>query len=307
MDAVAELEERVRRYGAERYPVQRATALFHLGTALAESNPARARGLLAESASLFAAAGLAVEEAKARNALGAALRALGAQDSAADAFRAAAAAFEPGSRERGAALFNLGLVTRDPEPLEAARELFPPGSREHAAARRELGILRLERGDVDAAAAELAAATETGDGAAANALGLARLAQGRVDDAIDAFRSAGGPTADANLSLAYERADDLPRARDAAVRAITAREAAPAVRAQAAQVLGRSGGELASDDDAEEVLRSLLELPPSEFEHLLATLLPVRAQLERVAPRFHAPQELRVRETIARLWSARTI
>jgi len=40
---------------------------------------------------------------------------------------------------------------------------------------------------------------------------------------------------------------------------------------------------------------------------VLDALLPLRAQLERVAARFHAPQELRVRETLERLWSSRTI
>src|SRR5919204_391345 len=261
--------------------------------------------LLAESASLFAAAGLTLEEAKARNALGAALRGLGALGAAAEAFRAAAAGFDPGSRERGAALFNLGVVTREPEPLEEARELFPAGSREHAAARRELGMVLLERADVAAAAAELSAAVEAGDRGAANTLGLARLAQGRFDDAVDAFRVAGDPTADANLALAYEQMGDTERAREAALRALKERGGAPAARTQAAQVLARSATELGSDDDAEAVLRAALELPSNEFEHLLATLLPARTQLDRVAARFHLPQELRVRETLERAWNSR--
>jgi tetratricopeptide (TPR) repeat protein len=304
--AVAELEDRLQRYSAERYPVQRATALFHLGTLLSASDPGRARELLGESASLFADAGLASEEAKARNALGAALRALGEINAAAAAFRAAAAAFAGGSRERAAALFNLGLVTRDAAPLEEARELFAAGSREHAAARRELGVLHLERDDVEAAAAELAAALEAGDEAAANALGLARLAQGRVDEAAAAFRRSGDPMASANLALVYERAGDAARAREAALRALTARGAASAVRMQAAQVLARLGADIVSDDDAEAILRAVLELPTSEFEHLLETLLGARAQLERVAARFHLPQELRVRETLEALWVSRT-
>lgn len=341
MDVTAELEARLRRYPADRYPVQRATALFHLGTAVADADPPRARAVLTESVDLFTAAGLEVEAAKARNSLGAALRALGQVEAAAEAFRLAAAAFAPGSPEAGAASFNLGLVLRDADALEQARRTFPPGSRERAAALRELGVLHLEHGLLEEAVAALEEAASGGDRTAANPLGLARLAQGRVDEAIDAFRTVGDAAARANLAVAYERARDHPRARLAARQALAMRDVPEPVRVQAAAVLARLGdvrGDLAAalarelperraalardevarwaeadpaevaaeassldDDAAEAVLGAVLELPPDRFERLLLRLLPARARLERVTARFHAPQEQRVRQTLARL------
>jgi len=364
VDAVAELEERVGRYDAERYPVQRATALFHLGSLLADGDAARAREALAESVVLFARAGLAIEAAKAQNALGAAHREAGADEAAADCFRDAARAFAGcgARREEAAALFNLGLVTGSRDALEHARALFAAegARREEAAAAREVGASLLSDGEAEAAIPFLQRARELGDPAAPNALGLARLAAGDAGAAAELFREAaavhplsvrpaGYAMAKANLALALEQAADVRRARLAARQALGVATAPPAVREQASAVLGRVGegrGDLApvlaeepperaatsardevtrwadadpaereaeavawaGDDDAAEVLLgAVLELPSAQFEAVLGALVPARPQLERVASRFHAPQELRVRETLARLWSSTTI
>ena len=65
------------------------------------------------------------------------------------------------------------------------------------------------------------------------------------------------------------------------------------------------------DDRAEALLGGLLELPPEPFARVLGAVLAAggasaRVQLERAASVFHAPQELRVRETIDGLWSTET-
>jgi len=53
-DAIAQLEERLRRYPDDRYPVQHATARFHLGAALAQaSDLAGAEEALVVAAHLF--------------------------------------------------------------------------------------------------------------------------------------------------------------------------------------------------------------------------------------------------------------
>ena len=363
MDDVAELEARVRRYRADRYPVQRATALFHLGSLLTDANAARAAAALHESIDLFLEAGLALEAAKARNALGAALREAREADSAATEFDAAARAFASlgAEREQAAALFNLGLVTRAPAPIERARDLFGEqgARREEAAAERELGTVLLAAGETQRAAAALERARKGGDPGAPNALGLARLAAGNAQEAADLFREAAAlhprsvrpaehAMAKANLALALEVTGDTARARLAARQALAVAAAPAPVSEQAATILERLGserGDLArvlgedspecaavaardevarwvdagaeereaeaaawdgDDDAAETLLGTLLELPPEQFELVLDALLPLRAQLERVAPRFHLPQELRVRETLERLWSTRT-
>src|SRR4051812_16277041 len=126
VDALAELEARVGRYDGDRYPVQRATALFHLGSLLIDRDGARAREALSESVALFERAGLVLEAAKARNALGVALREVGELKAAAGCFRDAAGVFADrrAHREEAAAVFNLGLVTRSAEALERARAAF---------------------------------------------------------------------------------------------------------------------------------------------------------------------------------------
>jgi tetratricopeptide (TPR) repeat protein len=358
VDAVEELEDRLRRYDAERYPVQRATAAFHLGTILTASDAERAASLLEESAALFTQIGLREEAAKARNAYGASLRELGDYEAAATAFTAAAEELtEP--RDRAAALYNLGLVVGDPARLEEARALFAQANarREEAAAARELGSLLLARGEAERA---LALLTDAADDAA-NPLGLALLAAGRPSDAVDAFRRAAVANprtvrpvefamAKANLALAYEQCGDPARARLAARQALGVAGAAKPVREQAAALLERAGNArddllrvlgdeprdrwpgivreqaalwtadsealnadaptlAAALDDAlaETLLGALLELPPDAFERLLDAFLHAgaREQIERAASLFHAPQELRVRETIERLCNSR--
>src|SRR5215212_11475176 len=91
LEAIEELEERLARFPPERYPVQHATAQFHLGVALANAGrPAEAERALHVAARLFAPDRLPTEHAKATNALGAALRLAGRLDEAAAAFSRAA-------------------------------------------------------------------------------------------------------------------------------------------------------------------------------------------------------------------------
>jgi len=87
--------------------------------------------------------------------------------------------------------------------------------------------------------------------------------------------------------------------------AVARDEVARWVDADPAECAAEAAAWTGDDDAAELLLGALLELPPAQFESVLDALLPLRTQLERVAPRFHAPQELRVRETLERLWSTR--
>jgi tetratricopeptide (TPR) repeat protein len=262
---IDELEQRLARYPAERYPVQHATAQFHLGVALTNARaPEAGMRALERAVVLFAEAGLRAERAKALNALGAALREVGDVEGAAGAFAEAADAFAEAQLplEEGAARFNLGLVRRDPEALRRARGLFGEGRAavQTAAAERELGAVLLEQGELDEAAVVLEQAAalseragdEAGTGAAVNALGLIRFAAGRTSEAIDLFRLAVGAhprtvrpaefaMAKANLALAYERGGDAPRARLAAKQALGVAEASPSVVSEAEGVLGRLG------------------------------------------------------------------
>jgi tetratricopeptide (TPR) repeat protein len=265
-DLIEELESRLERYPADRYPVQHATAQFHLGVALTNAGQVAAAAHALDCAeALFRRVGLSRERAKTVNALGAALRLLNRTHEAAEAFAEAAAGLT--GAERGAALYNLGLARRDEGKLsdaaaafEQARELLDAVPAQAAAAARELGTTLLQRGDVGAAATVLAEAAEdaehagdaSGLGATANALGLAFLAAGRADAAVDAFQRALGAhprsvrpgeyaMAKANLALAYEYAGDLCRSRLAARQALGVRSAAPAVVEQAELVLERIG------------------------------------------------------------------
>jgi tetratricopeptide (TPR) repeat protein len=264
---IESLEERVRRYPPERYPVQHATAQFHLGVALANAGRAdAAEEALRAAVLLFDQDALPVEHAKALNALGAALRARGRLDEAAEAFRAAVEAFASvgEEREHGAAVFNLGLVERERDRPDDATAHFAESAKllgeARAPALRELGALLLEHGDVaaairtleDAAALHAQLDDEPGRGAAANTLGLAYLASGRAAEAIAVFREAlasyprtirGNEYAmvKANIALAYEQVGDLSRARLAARQALTATETPAAVAEQARGVLDRIG------------------------------------------------------------------
>jgi tetratricopeptide (TPR) repeat protein len=268
MDTIAELEERLVRYPADRYPVQHATTQFHLGLELTNAGrPGEAEQALRIALSLFEPTGLDRERGKTLNALGAALRAAGRPAEAATEFSEAAEVLE--GAERGAALYNLGLVRRecgdDPQALvafERARDLFDAGSTpaEAGAAGRELGATLLRAGDVASAISALersldlaeGAGDEDGLGAAANALGLAHLAEGRTGEAVDALRRAiashprsirpqAHAMAKANLALAYEQAGDAPRARLAAGQALGVNEAPEAVVEQARALLSRLG------------------------------------------------------------------
>ncbi|WP_219415769.1 hypothetical protein [Pseudonocardia nigra] len=263
-----ELAARLARYPADHYPIQHATASFHLGCALTEAGRfAEAERALAVAAELFGPD--RVERAKAVNARGAALRAAGAPGAAADYFQQAAAGFAAAGLplERGAALFNLGLVRRELgadaiDCFRQARTLLDadrvPGPA--AAAARELGAALLTAGDAEAAARVLADAGAlaecgrdlAGLGASLNTLGLARLAQGAPREAVEAFLGAAGAhprsvrpeghaMAVANLALAYERSGEPVRARFAARQALGVPGAPAPVRSTADAVLQRLG------------------------------------------------------------------
>jgi tetratricopeptide (TPR) repeat protein len=288
-DVIQELESQLARYPAERYPVQHATAQFHLGVALADVGDTSAAAQALECAeSLFGRAGLARERAKALNALGAARRLLGDLRGAEHAFAEAAAAFARNDMrlEEGAALFNLGLVVRESEPAEAKDAFERAGRllrrpREAAAAKRELGITLLGLGEVDLAMELLAEAAslseraedQAGRGAALNALGLADLAAGRAEDAVVAFRAAVAShprsvrpqefaMVKANLALAYERLGATARARLAARQALDAPDPPAPVVEEAESLLSRLGGSrddltvaLVEEDEPEVTIR----------------------------------------------------
>lgn len=272
MEPILELEQRLARYDATRYPVQHATTQFHLGVVLADAGRVQeAIESLASAAELFDPEALPVEHAKALNALGAALRLAGEFERAEASFERAAELFERSSleQEHGAALFNLGLVRRERDPAAAAecfrRSAALLAGGQEAAAARELGATLLALGELDEATRTLERAVElaergdsAGYGGALNALGLARLAAGEAEGAIESFRQAAGAhpramrpaefaMAKANLALAYEQHGDTPRARLAARQALGVAEPPVPVAAQAAAVLERIGGAIAND------------------------------------------------------------
>ena len=288
LDPITELQQRVARYDEERYPVQSATARYHLGVVLADTGRVEeALDSLTRAAQLFAPELLPVEHAKALVALGAARRLAGELGSAAAAFERAAELFAAAGleQERGAALFNLGLVRRAGDPRAAAEcfrlatGLLTGASR--AAVRRELGATLLELGELDEAISTLEEALElaergdaAGFGGAANALGLAHLAAGSPEAAIAAFRQAAGANprsvrpaefamAKANLALGHERAGDLPRARLAARQAFGVAGAPAPVTAQAEALLARAG------PPAGDLRQVLAEEPVERWEALV--------------------------------------
>jgi len=269
-EAVVELERRLRMYPRDRYPVQHATASFHLGTLLLQrDDAAAARDAFEIAADLFDPAALPVEHAKATNLLGAALRAQGEAVAARTCFESAAAAFRRAGLEleEGAATFNLGLALRDSGDavgsavaLQRARGLLAADRvpAQAAAAGRELGTSLLAAGDVDGAVAALRSAVELADGArggaaigpASNALGLALLAAGDITAAIDALRDAvaadpralrpeAHAIAKANLALALEAGGRTTRARVTAAQVVAMPEAPDTVVAQARALLER--------------------------------------------------------------------
>lgn len=276
---VADLRTRLERYPAHRYPVQHATAQFHLGTVLLQTG-AVADALIALTVAEegFAATGLALERAKATNMHAVALRTSGAAAAAVERF--AAAAIEFGALEhpveQAAATYNLGLASLDAGNSKQATTAFARAAEwflgcgrvaEAGAATRERGVLLLAQGELGPAVEALFEASElafrggdtVGGGAAANALGLARLASSDTGGAIAAFQDALGAhprsvrpaehaMAKANLALAHERAGDTARAVLAALQALGVSAVPGPVRAQAQQLLARlpapSGGEL---------------------------------------------------------------
>jgi tetratricopeptide (TPR) repeat protein len=330
-DVIQELESRLERYPVERYPIQHATAQFHLGVALADAgDPASAAHALECAKSLFGRAGLIPERAKALNALGAARRLLGDPKGAERAFSEAASAFARNEMplEEGAALFNLGLVVREREPADA-RDAFERAGRllrrprEVAAAKRELGVTLLALGEVDAATELLAEAAslaeraedQAGRGAALNALGLAHLAADRAEEAVAAFRGAVAShprsvrpqefaMVKANLALAYERLGATARARLAARQALDAPDPPPPVIAEAESLLARlgsGGGDLAVVLDEEEepevaireeVVRWAALEPPRRQEQALEWIEAQLARPELAAPWLGALLEL---------------
>jgi tetratricopeptide (TPR) repeat protein len=273
-DAVRHLEAELRRHPEHRYPVQHATAAFHLASVhLGEGRAGSAVEPLRTAVQLFD--GLPVEQAKALNMLGVAHRTLGATCDAEEAFAQAARGFRACDQplEEAAATYNLGLVALDRADRASAvasfrhaRGRFSDGGApaQASAAGRELGAALLTSDEPEEALEVLevamADAQRAGDlaalGAAANVAGLARLALDQPAEAVEAFRSAAGAhprgvraegyaMAKANLGLAHERLGDAPRARLAARQARDTPGAPSAALAQATALLSR----LAEADD----------------------------------------------------------
>jgi len=283
------LVARLGQYPVGRYPVQHATTQFHLGSVLLHAGDARAAlDALVTSRTIFAVAGMRLEQAKATVQLGVALRIEGRLHEATAAFISAASDFgdlqQPA--EQAAASYNLGLAHQDAGQHEAAHaawaaahDLFLvaqyPGRA--AVAARDHGASLLQAGHIAAALPLLEEAVALADraadepvvGAAANALGLARLAQGEPSSAVTALQRAlaGFPRmtrpteyamVKANLGLAHEQSGDPARARLAARQALAIPSAAAPVRHQADELLHRLPGR--PEQDLAAVLDS--EPPP---------------------------------------------
>lgn len=284
--AIEMLRRELAQRDAEHYPVQRATACFHLGSALITADqPDEAVEVLAEAARLFPDDGMPVEHAKAMNMLGVALRDRGDPADASIAFARAAELFgeQDHAVERAAARHNEGLVGRDLGDHAAAADAFREALETFAAvdareaagsSARELGATLLDLGRLDEAADVLERAIDFARrgggrealGAAANTLGIVHLRSGDDEQARRCFEDAVGAhpatvrpaahaMARANLALACERLGAVDAARLAARQVLAFDEAAPDVRSQARAVLDRLG------DDPAALVRSLDELP----------------------------------------------
>lgn len=287
--ALSELESRLARHSADRYPVQHATAAFHLATAyLARGRGGEALGLLDAAQGIFGRLGLRLEHAKTQVMYGVTLRETGHTDRARQAFESAAGTFAELDQpaEQGAAAYNLGLVLQDQANIEAAQQamsaaqtLFLQAGQpaQAGAACREQGAALLQSGRADLAAPlleEAAALAERGRdlpglGMAANVLGLAQLAMGQPEAAVASLSRAVGAfprslrpaehaMAKANLALAYEQSGLLARARLAARQAGALGGADPRVRELARDVLDRIA------DGAQLDLLAVLETEPQE-------------------------------------------
>ncbi len=272
------LEQRLRRFPRDRYPVQHATTQFHRGAQLLHAGRVPdALDALQAASDGFATAGLTLERAKCAVMLGVALRLAGRLEEAAGACTDAAEALGSlgAPAEQAAALYNLGLVRQDTgRSVEAcaawstAQELFVAAGHldRAAAAARDAGAALLAGGDVAGARTLLEqsvalaeqADDQLGVGASANALGLACLAAHDVPAALDALRLARAcfparlrpaefAMATANLALGYEQAGSSARARLLARQALAVPATAGPVRAQARALLERSPGSRAQD------------------------------------------------------------
>lgn len=287
---VEELRRELARHDPGRYPVQHATACFHLGaTLIALHRPDEAIDVLVRAARLFPENTMPVEHAKSMNMLGVALRDRGDAADAAIAFARAGELFEANEHrvELAATRHNEGLVHRDLGRHEAALTAFRAAldmfvtadARESAcAAARELGACLLHLGRLDDAVEVLEQALDLAHrgagrealGAAANVLGLVHLQADDPERARACFEDAAGAhpatvrpaehaMARANLALACERQGDHDAARLAARQAIAFEGAAPDVRTQAQGVLDRLG------DDAGALVRALAALPEERW------------------------------------------
>lgn len=265
---IVALEARLRRYDVTRYPVQHATARFHLGVLLLGGGRISDSALALHTArEIFAAVGMRLEAAKALVMSGVAAREGGQPELARASFLAAATAFADLEQpaEEGAARFNLGLVLTDLgeteealTPFASAHDLFLKAGQvsQAGAARREQATVWLRSGHPGRAVGLLTEAVELagrggdlpGLGAAANALGLARLSTDDVPGAVEAFAHAVGAyprtlrpadhaMAKANLAVAYHQLGNAARARLTARQAAAVDEADARVRAQAEGVL----------------------------------------------------------------------
>lgn len=274
----AELAAKLGIYPVARYPVQHATAAFHLATVhLQRGRVDQAVPLLSDAFETFGRLGMRLEQTKALTMHGVALREGGRNDLAAATFERAAQAFSELEQpaEEAAASYNLGLSLAqygDPaavrDAFTRAHELFLEEGHlaQAGAAARELGAHLLTSGEVGAALTVLddaaALAQRAGDlpglGAAANALGLAHLANDDSEAAVREFARAVGAyprglrardhaMVKANLAVAHERDGNQPRARLAARQALAIASADPLVLDQARELLDRLSGDKQTD------------------------------------------------------------
>lgn len=159
----AELAAKLGIYPVARYPVQHATAAFHLATVhLQRGRVDEAVPLLSDAFETFGRLGMRLEQTKALTMHGVALREGGRNDLAAATFERAAQAFSELEQpaEEAAASYNLGLSLAqhgDPaavrDALTRAHELFLEEGHlaQAGAAARELGAHLLTSGEVGAA------------------------------------------------------------------------------------------------------------------------------------------------------------
>lgn len=301
-EVIEELRGQLENYGPDQYPVQHATARFHLGSVLIHAGQSReAARHLNRATQLFPRDGMAVEHAKATNMLGVALRNLDEPAAAAELFERASEIFaeEDQRVEEAAAHYNRGLVLLQVDEVEAAREAFTAARetfieadarQQAAAAGRELGTLLLNQGELEEAAEILEQAVEwaadAGEqaalGSASNTLGLVHRQAGDLDAARAAFQDAVGghprsvrpegyAMAKANLALVYEESDYAPMARLVARQARDTPGVSGPVARQARNILERLG------DEPGDLHRVLDDEPQDQWTAVL------RGELRRVA------------------------